>query len=208
MKNIYLILALGLPAIFAGCSKDSTTEPVIVPPTAAEYLTQGWANFNAGNYAAAQVNFDNAIGLDTSLADARNGKGWCQGILGSPAGALAAFKTGLVFSDANHEIRAGMAFSYSAMDSAEQACSSALMVLGADSLWLFSHTYRESPSDNQLNYKEVRLLLCQNYFKRAVFDSSLIWVKMLNPVYSNDSLTVPSGQTALQPEIERLAGKM
>ena len=206
MKKMHIILVLIMLAIFAGCSKDTTTTPEVT--TAAQYLSQGWTSFNAGSYSAAQTNFDNALAIDASLADAYNGKGWCQGILGSPAGAMAAFKTGLALSDANHESRAGMAFTYSALDSAEQACNSALMVLGADSSWSFSHTYRESPLDNQLNYKEVRLLLCQNYFKQAVFDSSLIWVKMLNPVYSNDSLAVPSGQTALQTEIERLAGTM
>ena len=207
MKKMNIILVLTMLAVIGGCSTNPTTDPVVVTPTASQYLSQGWINFNVGNYAAAQLNFDNALGLDTSLADARNGKGWCQGILGSPAGALAAFKAGLAFPDINHEINAGIAFTYSAMDSSEQACNSALMVLGADSLWLFSHTYLESPYDNQLNYKEVRLLLCQNYFKRAVFDSSLIWVQKLNAGFSAN-ITTAAGQTELQEEIERLAGTM
>jgi tetratricopeptide (TPR) repeat protein len=200
-----LIIGLGLLIIAAGCSKQSTAPATEL--TAAEHLAQGWTYFNAGSYSSAQASFTSAIAKNAALADAYNGKGWCQGILGSPAGALATFKSGLSYSGTNNEIKAGMAFSYSVMDSSAQAVSNGLAVLAADSLWQFSHTYRESPRDNLLNYREVCLLLAQNYFKLGQFATALFWVQKLNPGYSADTAT-PSGQAALQGEIERLAGTM
>jgi tetratricopeptide (TPR) repeat protein len=205
MKKLLIITTVLLAAV-TGCGKNASTETPPAETTAAEYLAQGWTSFSSGNYTTARANFDNAIAKDASLADAYNGKGWCQGILGSPAGALAAFTEGLSHSTGNNQIKAGMAFSYSTMDSSVQAISLALQVHASDSLWLFPHTYRVS-RDNVLNYKELRLLLCQNYFKRAVFDSSLLWVQKLNPGYAVDVATA-AGQAALQAEIERLAGTM
>ncbi|MDI6740420.1 MAG: hypothetical protein QME74_08670 [Candidatus Edwardsbacteria bacterium] len=205
MKKTFIVALSLLVTVAAGCSKKSSTEPEEL--TAAEYLAQGWNNFVMGSYSTALSRFDNAIGKDASMADAYNGKGWCQGILGSPAGALATFKVGLSHSGSNNEIKAGMAFTYAAMDSFSQAVTYGLNVLTADSLWQFSHTYRESPRDNKLDCKEVRLLLAQNYFKLGQFSSSLLWVQKLNPGYSVDVITV-TGQAALQVEIERLAGTM
>lgn len=199
-----LIIGLSLLAIAAGCSKK-TTAPVPEEITAAQYLAQGWTSFNAGSYSAAMSDFNNAIAKDAALADAHNGKGWCQGILGSPAAALATYRTGLSHSGSNNEIKSGMAFSYSTLDSSAQAINLALEVHNTDSLWQFPHTYRAS-RDNQLNYREIRLLLCQNYFKRAIFDSSYLWVQKLPTGLCLDSasLTTPDGQAALQAEIERL----
>ena len=203
----YLVFVMIMLAAAIGCSKSKTTEPPVTVPTAAEDVASGWANFNAAAYSSAQSYFASALGKDAALADAYNGKGWCQGILGNPSAALSTFKDGLSLSGANNEIKAGLAFSYAALDSSSQAVTKGLEVLLADSLWQFSHTYRPSVRDNVLNYKEVALLLAQSYFKLGQFSNALLWAKKLNPGFSADIATI-AGQAALQVEIERLAGTM
>jgi tetratricopeptide (TPR) repeat protein len=208
MKKI-MILATALLMAAIGCSKSTAPETPPAELTAAEYLGQGWTNFNAGSYSSAQTSFVNAIAKDAALADAYNGKGWCQGILGDPTAALSTFKAGLSHSGTSailNELRAGQAFSYAALDSSTQAIAKGLEVL-ADSAWQFSHTYRPSARDNVLNYKEVALLLAQSYFKLGQFPNALSWVQLLNPGFSAN-VTTTAGQAALQVEIERLAGLM
>jgi tetratricopeptide (TPR) repeat protein len=201
MKKI--LFAAVLLAAVIGCSKKSSTAPETPTVTAAEDLASGWIDFGNGSFSAAQAHFESALGKDGSLADAYNGKGWCQAILRSPATALGTFRSGLAQAAANNEIKAGMAFTYSALDSVAPAIGKALEVLSADSLWQFAHVYKPSAHDNVLNYKEVALLLAQNYFKAGQFGSSLTWVQKLNPGYSIDIATT-AGQAALQAEIERL----
>ncbi|MRR10876.1 hypothetical protein EG831_12570 [bacterium] len=209
MKQRATIIALCLAAVAAGCGKSDsggTTAPPVTELTAAEYLAQGWTSFNAGGFSAAQTSFGNAIAKDSTLADAYNGRGWCQGILGSPASALASFATGATRTGTAvvlNEITAGMAFAYSAMDSASKAVTSGSSVLLADNDWQFSHTYRAS-QDNVLNYLEVCLLLAQNHFKLGQFTQAEDFVQLLHPGFEVDEAT-PSGQAALQAEIERLA---
>jgi tetratricopeptide (TPR) repeat protein len=201
-----LILATALLAAAIGCSKKASTEPP-AEPTAVEDVASGWSQFNNAGYTSAQSYFQSALGKDASIADAYNGKGWCQAILRNPTAALSTFKSGLAQAGANNEIKAGLAFTYSAMDSSVQAINKAQEVLLADSLWQFSHTYRPSARDNKLNYQEVVLLLAQSYLKLGQFANALLWVQKLNPGYSVDVGTT-TGQAALQVEIERLAGTM
>ena len=201
-----IIVALALLAAASGCSKKTTAPEEF---TAAQYLTQGWTSFNTGNYSTAQTNFDNAISKDAALADAYNGKGWCQGILGSPAGALASFATGATRTGTAvvlNEIRFGAAFAYSAIDSASQAIVNDSTGLAADPDWAFSHTYRVS-QDNVLDYHEAWLLLAQNHFKLGQFTRAEDYVQLLHTGFEVDE-TTPAGQAALQGEIERLAGTM
>lgn len=207
MKKHATIIALCLAAAVAGCGKSDsggTTAPV-TELTAAEYLAQGWTSFNAGSFSAAQTNFGSAIAKDSTLADAYNGRGWCQGILGSPAAALASFRTGATRTGTAvvlNEITAGMAFTYAAMDSATKAITNGATVLLADNDWQFSHTYRVS-QDNVLNYLEVCLLLAQNHFKLGQFTQAENYVLLLGG-YSVDE-TTPEGQAQLQAQIEQLA---
>ncbi|MCU0607040.1 MAG: hypothetical protein MUF78_06400 [Candidatus Edwardsbacteria bacterium] len=205
MKKQATIIALCLTAIVSGCGKsgsNGTTAPV-TELTAAEHLAQGWTSFNAGSFSAAQTSFGNAIAKDSTLADAYNGRGWCQGILGSPASALSSFATGATRTGTAvvlNEITAGMAFSYAAMDSAAKAVTSASSVLLADNDWQFSHTYRAS-QDNVLNYLELCLLLAQNHFKLGQFTQAEDFVQLLHPGFDVDE-TTPAGQAQLQAEIE------
>ncbi len=208
MKTTPITLtALALLLGAAGCAKNETTSPpAVAETTAAEYLARGWSSFGAGGYTAARTNFDSAIARDASLADAHNGRGWCQGILGGPAPALEAFRLGLAqpgTAGVHGEIKAGMAFAHAASDRPDSAILRAAEVLLADSQWRFSHSYRPS-RDYVLNYLELCLLLAQSHFKLGQFSTAEDYVQLLHPGFEVDEAT-PSGQAQLQAEIERLA---
>ncbi|HTY08497.1 MAG TPA: hypothetical protein VMF29_04975 [Candidatus Edwardsbacteria bacterium] len=201
MKRLPIVALILLAAV--SCSKNPTQTPAAAGGNASEDLANGWAAFSNGYFSQAQPYFESAIGEDASLADAYNGKGWCQGILRQPAAALASFRAGLTQPGSNNEIKAGLAFAYAALDSPAQAATRAQEVLAADSLWRFSHTYRAS-QDAVLDYRELRLLLAQTCFKQGQFAAALAWVQKLNPSFTADVGTA-TGQAALQAEIEWLA---
>jgi tetratricopeptide (TPR) repeat protein len=176
------------------CQKDGGTED----KSAAQLLQEGWTAFAAADYQTAYNSFNEAMTLDGSLVDAYNGAGWSSAKLDSLARAVRKFNTGLSKDPANLEMKAGLAFVFSAQKNYVQSTGFALQVLQANPAWSFSR----KPS---IGAPKLRLLLAENYFSQNVPDYilSLQQVQVLNPTFSADVSTA-AGVDALAKEIERL----
>lgn len=196
-----ICLSLSL-ALAGGCSKKATAP---TPPSVDELVANGWSSFESGYFSNALNYFNQALGQNSSHVDALNGKGWCLGILGDRAGALAAFRSGLSAAPANNSLRAGLAFVYAAMDSSQQAAQADSLTLAADSLWALGHRYVMS-YDLLMDWRDLRILLAEELYCLGRFSEALAQVKKLNPSFSIGSdFTQVSNQTALLIEIERLS---
>lgn len=195
-------VALAVAVLMTGCSKKSTEPPA---PTIDELMTNAWNAFHQGYFSDARSYFDQVLAQNSAHTDALNGKGWCLGILGDRSGAMAAFNAGLAASPANNSLRAGLAFSYAAVDSAARAISQDSTVLASDSLWQLGHRYVMS-WDYLMDWRDLRVLLAEELFGAGRFAEALAQVKKLDPDVSiGTDFTDPENQAALLVEIERLS---
>ncbi len=198
LMAVAMVAALAL----AGCSKKAT-EPG--PQSIDELLTKAWNAFHQGYFQTALNYFDQVLAQSSSHSDALNGKGWCQGILGNRAGALATFNAGLAGAPNNNSLRAGLAFTLAAMDSSARAVAQDSLVLAADSLWTLGHRYVMS-YDYNMDWRDLRVLLAEELFALGRFAEALAQVKKLDPsVNIPTDFSDPANQAALLVEIERLS---
>jgi tetratricopeptide (TPR) repeat protein len=188
--------------VFAGCSKKAT-EPTT--PSVDELMTSAWNSFHQGYFSSALDNFNQVLSQNSAHSDALNGKGWCLGILGNRPGALAAFNAGLAAAPSSNSLRAGLAFTYAAMDSGARAVTVDSTALASDSLWSLGHRYVMS-WDYLMDWRDLRVLLAEELFELGRFAESLAQVKKLDPSVSvGTDFSLPENQAALLVEIERLS---
>lgn len=199
---LFAMVVLSGAVVVAGCSKKAT-EPTT--PSIDELMTNAWNAFHQGYFSNALDYFNQALAQNSVHIDALNGKGWCLGILGNRSGALAAFNSGLAGAPANNSLRAGLAFTYAAMDSGGRAVTQDSTVLAADSLWSLGHRYVMS-WDYLMDWRDLRVLLAQELFELGRFAEALAQVKKLDPSVSvGTDFSLPENQAALLVEIERLS---
>lgn len=204
-KNRLLALSLTTMTVvvlmLAGCGKKATEPEKSVD----ELLSSGWSAFSQGSFSSALNYFNQVLSQNAGHPDALNGKGWCQGILGDRPGALSSFNAGLAVAPTNNSLRAGLAFTLAALDSSLQAVAQDSTVLGADSLWSLGHRYVMS-WDYLMDWRDLRVLLAEEYFAMGRFSESLAQVKKLDPSVSVGSdFSLAENQAALLVEIERLS---
>ncbi len=191
-KRNYIVLLLSVLLIWH-CSDNSTQSD-----DAKSHTESGWQEFQNGNYSDALTNFEEAISLDINYVDAYNGAGWANGKLGILTDAINRFNSGLELDSSNVDMLSGIAFVYNASKDYQNSIMKANSALSIKSHWTFSHI-------STIDYKDLRLLLAENYFAVADFQSSLSEVKILNSSFNAD-VTTQSGITELSLEIERLKG--
>ena len=191
MKPVFIILILVL--LVSGCSKDGGGP---TQKTAEELVTEGWQAYAAKNYVKAADNFLEALKLKSSLADAYNGSGWAQAKLNHLSVADTAFVLGLAKDPASMQMKAGLAFVYSAEKKYALSVQRTNEVLASDSAWAFSR-------DLSIGASDLHLLLAENYYAEGDFVSSLEQVRLLNSFFNAD-VTKATGRAELSAEIERL----
>jgi len=187
--------------MLAGCAKKAT-EP---EPSLDDLMNSAWSAFRQGSFSSALGYFNQVLSRSAGHTDALNGKGWCLGILGDRPGALSAFNAGLAGAPANNSLRAGLAFTYAAMDSSPQAAARDSTVLAADSLWSLGQRYVMS-WDYLMDWRDLRVLLAEEYFVMGRFSESLAQVMKLDAsVTVGADFSLAENQAALLVEIERLS---
>src|SRR5262245_40564740 len=77
-----------------GCGGDDGTAPPD-PGVAAAITAEGWALFEAGQFASADGKFQEAIAYMGTFADAHNGHGWSLAYLDNISGSNAAFQSAI-----------------------------------------------------------------------------------------------------------------
>jgi tetratricopeptide (TPR) repeat protein len=159
-----IVTACVLGALMAfGCGGDGGGGP---SDTAASLTAAGWALFEQGEYEAAIMKFNQALGLDATYADAHNGRGWSNAKLDSLPQSLASFGECITFDNTLADAYAGCAPVYrdyenepAHFDSAIAVAYQALM-LAPD--YSFSH-------DGQFNSDDLHLIMAQSYYGLGEF---------------------------------------
>ncbi|MBN1155689.1 hypothetical protein JXB12_12295 [candidate division KSB1 bacterium] len=192
-RNVY-IAALITIVFLGSCGNDNGFTP---PPKDAQILVEeGWEKFSYRGYQNALSKFEEAITKDDTYAEAYCGAGWAAARI--PDLPLATdYFTQCIALDADYaDAYAGLAFVYNASKLYQNSITSAQTVLTINDTWSFTH-------DITLDYKDICLILAENYFALGDLSSSLAQVKILNPAF-NANISSFEGKQALADEIERL----
>jgi hypothetical protein len=193
MNHLRVLISMIVCAVLcSSCQNDGGGSE----KTADQLMTEGWQSYGSHNYQAAADAFTQALGKNANLVDGYNGLGWANGKLNQLPTSVTKFLAGLVMDTTNLEIKSGLAFVYNAQKNYTQSIIQGRAVLVTNSSWSFSR-------DVTVNALDLQLLLAEDFFAMAAYDSSLARVKILNPIFTADVSTV-AGQTALAQEIELL----
>jgi tetratricopeptide (TPR) repeat protein len=179
-----------------GCGGDGGGGP---SDTAASLTAAGWALFEKGEYEAAIVKFNQALGLDATYSDAYNGIGWSDAKLDSLGEALMNFGECLVFDNTLADAYAGCAPVYrdyeteaAHFDSAIAAASEALAL---EATYSFSH-------DTSFDWHDLYLIMAQSHYGLGEFEDAYTQVVALGGITLD-----PESDTFVEDlaaEIERL----
>jgi len=193
-KRLFLLIVIlmGTLILYSSCEKKGGGK--ITP---GELIQQGWAKFEAKNFAGAGSDFSAALSISTNSNDSSGallGLGWSQ--LRQNAGGLAenSLVKYLLLTPGESDGRAGLAFSYPTTDKFREAIDTANVVLSSNPTWAFSH-------DDNIDSTDLHLLLAQCYYDIAIFDSSLTQVReYYDPNFWVD-VNTPAGKIALGEKI-------
>lgn len=194
MIEISKILLLVACVAVLACGGGDGNEPD--PENPAPALTaQGWALFEAGDYAVAITKFDSALVADPAYREANTGLGWSNlrwGVLTEAAIEFTTAKNDAMQLDAF----AGNAFLLLAMNDYDQTIDDAETVIAGDAAYVFSH-------DTDVDVSDMKLLAAFAYFHNNDYAACLDLVLELNP-----SFDVEASTAELLAELERLQGEI
>jgi tetratricopeptide (TPR) repeat protein len=159
-----LIVAFGI----SGCGED---EPE--GPTAEEITNEGWALYEARDYAGALARFDEAISEDSNYVNAYIGMGWSYGKMTQLADCVSSFQTALAKDAQNEDALAGIALAYLANDEYDQAIASANQVLAINPNYSFAH--------GNVTSRNMRVILAESHYYKGDFENAQSQVDILNP---------------------------
>lgn len=178
--------------LLTGCGeKNDTVEPPSDP------VAEGWAAFEAGDYATASARFQAAIGEDAGDVEAYNGLGWASAKLDSLVDATESFDQAIARGHAGADPHAGRALVLRDLEPVDygQAIDAATMALGIDSQYRFSH-------DTSLDWRDLRLVIAHSRFQTGDYDLANTEVGQLGGTMPDSAS--PTYVADLLAEIERL----
>ena len=135
-----------------GCGSDSAAPPLSL-------VEQGWAAFEAGDFAKAEDLFAQAIAQDSSNAEGYNGIGWSQMKRGKYTQALASLDEAVMRGHSGADPHAGRAILLRDIEPVDYdaAIFAVLDAIAADATWTFEH-------DTSVNWRDLRLISAQSHF--------------------------------------------
>lgn len=148
-----LIVAIALLA--AGCGGGSTEPPA---PTAASRTAEGWAEFAAGRFSAADTLFVQALDLEAGYPHALTGRGWVSWKTGDVPSAETHFSLALAGDPALLDARSGRVLVSVADDRFARIISDGRTLVGLDPQYRFNH---QPASDAPYRAVTVRWLVAR-----------------------------------------------
>jgi tetratricopeptide (TPR) repeat protein len=196
-RGILVWLAVGALCL-AGCGGGSTGTRKGAP----EWTLDGWTAFEAGDYAGAVPDFQQAVSADPNYADAYNGLGWSYAKLDRLSDAVTQFSLGRskggMSTLVRYEIFAGRAFAYNA----QGGLNVAYAIADAETVVTYSPGF-SFRLDGEVTAADVRLLLAECYASQGSFVEALAQVQVLAPSFQAD-VTTAAGRAALLDQVEWL----
>ena len=171
----------------------------LVPDTP-DFTEYGWELWIQGEYAEALEQFREGLAIDPTYADTWNGLGWTYIELSIPDTSEINFTQATILGDTTEvgtEVLAGRAFARLALGEFTTAVTDAKDALGLTPLWIFQR-------DISLTYEDLMLTVATGFYGLAEFDSSLVWVKKLDPTF-NANVSTLVGRSALAAQLQDLA---
>ncbi len=178
----------------AGCGDDT----IVVVPDAENLISEGWAEYGAGNYEYAIARFEKALEADPNSAEAYNGIGWSMARLGQVRDSIDNFKKAVEKNSDNADAHAGLAGAYFADGDYERAIASAKSLLLRRSEYSSHH--------DEIRAADIRILLAECYYNTGDYAAARAQIDLLggsgraldpsSPTYLADLLSI----------IEELAG--
>jgi len=159
-----LIVAFGI----SGCGEEEE-----VGPTAEEITNEGWALYEARDYAGALAKFDEAVSEDSNYVDAYTGMGWSYGKMTQLADCISSFQAALAKDAQNQDALAGIALAHLADDEYDQAIANANQVLAIDPNYSFAH--------GSVTSRNLHIVLAESYYYKGDFENAQSHVDILNP---------------------------
>ncbi len=194
MKIKFSVLGLILTLATIQCGSKATSPEI---KTAEELTGEGWLAFESGSFNLAVAKFDSAVMRDANFVDAYNGGGWSYAQLGDFSTSIVKFKRAIDL-DANFiEAHAGASLVYHALNQFVESINEALITLGAEPDFVFSH-------DPSINALDIRITLALSYYSIADFANAAAQMDIIDPVNSPHS----TNPDELIQEIMRFFGQI
>ncbi|MCK9212491.1 MAG: hypothetical protein M0P61_16775 [Ignavibacteriaceae bacterium] len=194
MKKILTLIVGSLISIFVYTSCNVAPEdPVLLYE---EEINGGWIAFTKNDFNEAYIRFHQAVGLDSTKAEAFSGLAWVLFKQDSLSKAIELFKAAELMVSPNASLFAGHAFVLNAAKDFSSSNQLADFALATDSLWYF-------PFLTGLDFNDLIVLKAENFFMLGNFTQSLREVNKINPDF-RVSLATSTGIAELANEIEKL----
>jgi tetratricopeptide (TPR) repeat protein len=172
-KTLAVIFSVLLLVIGSACNREGKYIP-INPPTADTRLSEGWDNFEAGNYAVAIERFAAAKNRDASYADAYNGLGWSYSRVMDFTNAESNYIIYATLSEGDpaklHDVDAGLATMFAAAGNDVKAVEYSEKVIAADPNYSFNH-------DSRINVSSLRALIARSYYNQKNYLATLEYIQ-------------------------------
>lgn len=159
-------------------------------------INGGWIAFTKGNFAEANLRFQQAIEVDSASAEAYSGLAWVLFKQDSLEKAFVMFDSAETMLNPNASLLAGHALALNVVKNYALSNQLAELALKIDPAWTF-------PYLSNLDFNDLIVLKAENYFMLGNFSQSLREVNRIKPEFVV-SLASPAGIAALAEEIEKL----
>lgn len=168
---VYTVLVSLLVPTLPGCGGSDGGGGTKPGPS---LVDQGWAAFEAGDFATAASRFAGAIASDPTDEEAHNGMGWTRLEEASLAAAVASFDAALTNGFAGADPHAGRAIVLRDADPVDYAAAiaAATAALAIDGGYVFAH-------DTTVDWRDLRLVLAQSHFGLSEYDLASQQVTLL-----------------------------
>lgn len=134
-------------------------EVAATPNSEVSLTTAGWAAWELGDYAAAELLFNDALNFNADYADAYNGMGWSDLRQGEIESAVTRFEAAIDNGLTSQDAYVGALAVYRDIPgNLVIAMSYGLTIIGNDPQYVFSH-------DTTIDIDVVRLMLAQVFFR-------------------------------------------
>ncbi len=180
-RNIFLAMCLAV-LVGISCGEDKQPTGPVEEPSVNEQMELGWGYFERAVYDSAKMEFEEALALVPSHADAHNGLGWSVLFLALPPSnepmdeAVTAFEQAITYELFAADPQVGLAIAYQSEDDFQSAVDNAREALTLEPTYSFRHR-------QTINYLDIHLILAQSYFGlgEASYPEAQAEVDILDP---------------------------
>jgi len=166
-----------------GCGKDGPGGP---SNEVLELIEQAWSKFEAAtsDYTEALSDFSEAINLDSNVADAYVGKGWCYARSASGPNninydlAIDLWKQAASKDSESVDAYAGLAHVYNVKNDYANSILYADNALELESAYIFNH-------DTEITWRDLQLVKAHSYYYLGIYDEVAAVLDILLPLLNH-----------------------